>query len=104
MFSKKILEDDLKSHKYINSQIKTCESLLKKSIIDLINDDTLNNKEIADEKEAILTLSDELLELKHQLGILDEHMFLNYTNRFTVIPSAPNSGLHSFPHINTIDD
>ena len=102
MFSKRILEEDVQTVKSLNSQIKNCRILLSKSIFDLIQDETLNELEIADEKEAILTLSNELVGLKNQLSTLEDQMFLNYTNTFYVRSEAPNDGKHSFPHINTI--
>ena len=102
MFSKQILKDDLQMIESLNSQIKTCREILNKSILNLIQDDNMNDLEIADEKAAILTLSDELSELRNHVDILKDQMFLNYTNTFYVRSKAPNNGKHSFPHINTI--
>jgi len=103
MFSKKILLDDLKSYTYVNSQIDNCKKLLTKSIVELVEDQDLNELEIADEKETILTLTDELKALRHQLASIEEHMYLNYINKFRVKPITPPTPPIPFPHINTID-
>jgi hypothetical protein len=102
MFSKEILQKDLEVIEHLRAQRAKCGDIINTSIRDLIESDNLSRENIEDEKSAIDALNDQFIELTKEIQLLEEQMFLNYTNEFTVnnLPQDPGKG---FPHINTIN-
>lgn len=103
VFSKQILRGDLEAMEELKLQQRTCAILISDSIREMIEKDNLTVDEVELEKSTIHALNDKLAELNKELEILEEQIFLNYTNKFAITASRPADPGKKFPHINTID-
>ena len=100
MFSKDILKQDLEALDSLQAQRNSCARLIRDSIRELLESNNSSKIYIADEKSAIQALNDKLLELDKEILLLEEQMFLNYTNEFSINNKPSNH--KPFPHINTL--
>jgi len=105
MFSKKILKEEIESLKSLKSERDTCKNLLHQCIKELIESINLDKNEIEDEKSVIFDLNNNLTELNREINILEERVFLNYTNKFKIVPTSTNPVIsdNAIPHISSID-
>lgn len=102
MFSKEILKEGIETLKNLKLERDSCKNILHQCIKELIEINDLNENEIQDEKLAIFDLNENLIELNKEINILEEQIFLNYTNKFKIKKINSTSPNHIFPHINTI--
>lgn len=102
MFSKKILKEDLEVLEELKAQQHNCAKLIGDSFRDLI-ENSHSEEETNYEKSSILALNDKLVEINSEIEILEEQMFLNYSNNFAITSTRPTTPGKAFPHIQSID-
>lgn len=101
MFSKHILESDIANLKTLVAQRENCRKMIKGIMQFLFINDNLSDQIIKEEKITIGLLVDQLKDLEEQIYILENQMFLNYTNTFSYDFNNNRPGT-LFPHINSI--
>jgi len=102
MFSKEILKEDLEVIQDLKLQQSKCALMIGDAFKNIIENKYMTEKDLEDEKSLIYALNDNSKELNHELEIIEEQMFLNYSNTFAITSSRPSEP-GKFPHINTID-
>jgi len=103
MFSKEILKQDLEYMMHLKSQRNACAKLITEHFQDLIQSEHVTFNELEDGKSVLKSLQDQLFELNNQIVVLEEQMFLNYTNTFCITSSRPTPPGFKFPHISNLD-
>lgn len=103
MFSKTILKHDLNTLETLKHQRDNCKKLIVSSIRDIISTDNLTHEMAADETSTMEAIYAQLQDLEEQILVLEEQMFLNYANQFSITnkPQSNKPG-SSFPHFDTI--
>jgi chromosome segregation ATPase len=99
MFSKKILREDLEALEELKAQQHICAKLIGDSMRNLVEKTHSSIEELNDDKSAIFALNDKLAELNAEIEILEEQMFLNYSNTFAITATRPSTPGKNFPHI-----
>lgn len=103
MFSKEILKEDLEYMSHLKSQRNSCSKLITDYFEDLMKADKVTRQDLEDGKSIISSLQDQLLELNNQIAVLEEQMYLNYTNTFCITSTRPTPPGFKFPHISNLD-